>query len=121
MRATVYVGTREAKDRKVRDPEYLYKMKNPFAHPFAKFVLKKIFFYSVVAFVALNFIFLIPRLMPGNPIDQMIPPGTTDLGRLRLKAELGKYFGLAVYFRSAGEKHFCRISAGQLQHIPGSD
>lgn len=69
-------------------------MKNPFAHPFAKFVFKKIFFYSVVAFVALNFIFLIPRLMPGNPIDQMIPPGTTDLGRLRLKAELGKYFGL---------------------------
>jgi peptide/nickel transport system permease protein len=24
----------------------------------------------------------------------MIPPGTTDLGRLRLKAELGRYFGL---------------------------
>jgi len=32
--------------------------------------------------------------MPGNPIDQMIPPGTTDEGRLRLKAELEKYFGL---------------------------
>jgi len=93
-RPTAYVNTREAKDRKVRDPEYLYNMKNPFAHPFAKFVLKKIFFYSVVAFVALNFIFLIPRLMPGNPIDQMIPPGSTDLGRLRLKAELEKYFGL---------------------------
>ena len=69
-------------------------MKNPFTHPFAKFVLKKIFFYSIVAFIALNFIFLIPRLMPGNPIDQMIPPSTTDLGRLRLKAELERYFGL---------------------------
>jgi peptide/nickel transport system permease protein len=69
-------------------------MKNPFTHPFAKFILKKIFFYSIVAFIALNFIFLIPRLMPGNPIDQMIPPSTTDLGRLRLKAELEKYFGL---------------------------
>jgi len=69
-------------------------MKNPFAHPFAKFVLKKIFFYSIVTFIALNFIFFIPRLMPGNPIDQMIPPGTTDAGRLRLKAELEKYFGL---------------------------
>ena len=55
-RPTAYVNTREAKDRKVRGPEYLYNLKNPFAHPFAKFVLKKIFFYSVVAFVALNFV-----------------------------------------------------------------
>ena len=69
-------------------------MKNTFTHPFAKFLYKKIVFYSIVAFVALTFIFLIPRLMPGNPVDQMIPPGTTDVGRLRLKAELEKYFGL---------------------------
>jgi len=69
-------------------------MKNPFSHPFAKFLLKKVFFYLIVAIVALTFIFLIPRLMPGNPIDQMIPPGTTDLGRLRLRAELERYFGL---------------------------
>ena len=59
----------------------IHMMRNPFSHPFAKFLLKKVFFYLIVAIVALNFIFLIPRLMPGNPIDQMIPPGTTDLGR----------------------------------------
>ena len=69
-------------------------MKNPFSHPFAKFLLKKGAFYLIVTFIALNFIFLIPRLMPGNPIDQMIPPNTTDLGRLALKTELAKYFGL---------------------------
>ncbi len=69
-------------------------MKNPFSHPFAKFILRKGAFYLIVTFIALNFIFLIPRLMPGNPIDQMISPGTTDVGRLRLKAELEKYFGL---------------------------
>jgi peptide/nickel transport system permease protein len=69
-------------------------MKNPFSHPFAKFILRKGAFYLIVTFIALNFIFLIPRLMPGNPIDQMIPPGTTDAGRLTLKIELAKYFGL---------------------------
>nr|MDO8133001.1 ABC transporter permease [Candidatus Njordarchaeum guaymaensis] len=69
-------------------------MKSLFTHPFVRFVCKKVVFYLIVAFVALNFIFLIPRLLPGNPIDQMIPPGTTDEGRLRLKAELEKYFGL---------------------------
>lgn len=69
-------------------------MKRLFTHPFAKFVGKKAVFYLIVAFIALTVIFLIPRLMPGNPVDQMIPPGTTDVGRLRLKAELEKYFGL---------------------------
>jgi peptide/nickel transport system permease protein len=69
-------------------------MKNPFSYPFVKFILKKGLFYLIVTFIALNFIFLIPRLMPGNPIDRMIPPGTTDEGRLKLKDELEKYFGL---------------------------
>jgi peptide/nickel transport system permease protein len=69
-------------------------MKRLYTHPFIRFVGKKAVFYLIVAFIALTFIFLIPRLMPGNPVDQMIPPGTTDLGRLRLRAELEKYFGL---------------------------
>jgi peptide/nickel transport system permease protein len=64
------------------------------SHPFVRFVLKKGAFYLIVTFIALTFIFLIPRLMPGNPIDQMIPPGTTDPGRRALKIELEKYFGL---------------------------
>lgn len=63
-------------------------------HPFTKFVAKKAFFYLIVAIIALTFIFLVPRLMPGNPVDRLIPPGTTDVGRLRLRAELERYFGL---------------------------
>ena len=47
-----------------------------------------------MAIIALTFIFLVPRLMPGNPVDRLIPPGTTDVGRLRLRAELERYFGL---------------------------
>ena len=69
-------------------------MKRIFAHPFTRFVGKKIVFYLIVTFLALTFIFLIPRMMPGNPVDQMIPPGTTDAGRLRLRVELERYFGL---------------------------
>jgi peptide/nickel transport system permease protein len=69
-------------------------VKRLFTHPFIRFIGKKAVFYLIVAFIALTFIFLIPRLMPGSPIDRMIPPGTTDAGRLRLKAELERYFGL---------------------------
>jgi len=73
----------------------LYNMlKRLFAHPFVRFVGKKTAFYLIVAIIALTFIFLVPRLMPGDPIDRMIPPGTTDAGRLRLRAELERYFGL---------------------------
>jgi peptide/nickel transport system permease protein len=69
-------------------------LKKTFTHPFTKFIVKKGIFYLIVAFIALTFIFLVPRLMPGNPIDRMIPPGTIDQGRLNLKAELARYFGL---------------------------
>jgi len=84
----------ENERQKSQASRIILTMKNPFSHPFAKFILRKGAFYLIVIFIALNFIFLIPRLMPGNPIDQMIPPGTTDVGRLRLKAELERYFGL---------------------------
>ena len=69
-------------------------VKRLFTHPFIRFVGKKAVFYLIVAIIALTFIFIIPRLMPGNPVDRMIPPGTTDVGRLRLRAELERYFGL---------------------------
>jgi peptide/nickel transport system permease protein len=79
--------SKSLRDAKVRVSRIL-------THPFTKFITKKAVFYLIVAFIALTFIFLIPRLMPGSPVDRLIPPGTTDLGRLRLKAELERYFGL---------------------------
>jgi peptide/nickel transport system permease protein len=69
-------------------------LKKTFTHPFTKFIVKKGIFYLIVAFIALTFIFLVPRLMPGNPIDRMIPPGTVDQGRINLRNALAKYFGL---------------------------
>jgi len=44
-------------------------------YPFAKFVAKKVVFYGIVTFLALNFIFFIPRLMPGDPISRFMPRG----------------------------------------------
>ncbi len=63
-------------------------------HPFAKFITKKAVFYLIVAFIAFTFIFLIPRLMPGNPVDQMISPGVASLERQRLRNVLLEYYGL---------------------------
>jgi peptide/nickel transport system permease protein len=63
-------------------------------HPFVRFVAKKAVFYLIVAFIALTFIFLIPRLMPGNPVDYMFgtsPPNTA--GYLESKARLEAYYG----------------------------
>ena len=69
-------------------------MKNPFVHPFAKFLIRKAVFYLIVGFIALTFIFLIPRILPGNPIDRMRSPGLTDEGWKRLRPVLEAYFGL---------------------------
>jgi len=41
-------------------------------HPFTRFLCKKLVFYLIVAFVAVTLVFLLPRLMPGNPVDLMI-------------------------------------------------
>lgn len=49
-------------------------LKGAFTHPFIKFVIKKAAFYVIVAFVALNFAFFIPRITPGDPVSRLIPP-----------------------------------------------
>jgi len=44
-----------------------------FTNSFVKFVAKKVVFYAIVMFVAMTFVFFIPRIVPVNPIDLMIP------------------------------------------------
>jgi len=55
-----------------------FRVFRPLAHPFVKFLTKKIVFYLVVAFIAVTLVFLLPRLMPGNPIDLMISHSPTS-------------------------------------------
>jgi peptide/nickel transport system permease protein len=47
-------------------------MKKPVLPPFSSFILKKALFYVATYFIALSIIFLIIRLMPGNPIQQLV-------------------------------------------------
>ena len=64
---------------------------------YLKFIIKKGLFYFLVFFTAISIAFLIPRLIPGNPLERMLdpPPGTSDLTAWNEKiAELTTYFGL---------------------------
>jgi peptide/nickel transport system permease protein len=47
-------------------------MKKPTLSPIFLFILKKAVFYLITYFVALSLIFLIIRLMPGNPIEELV-------------------------------------------------
>lgn len=53
------------------------KITHLLTHPFTKFFYKRVFFYLIVAFVALTLVFLLPRLMPGNPVDLMVSHAAT--------------------------------------------
>ncbi|MGQ9479149.1 MAG: ABC transporter permease [Thermoproteota archaeon] len=68
---------------------------NPFANPFTRFLIKKAVFYLIVTFVAVTFVFFIPRLIPGNPIDRIIPRGMTAPGVdwQRIREYLLSYYG----------------------------
>jgi peptide/nickel transport system permease protein len=71
--------------------------KSLFSHSFAKFVANKVIFYAVVTYVAATFVFFIPHLMPGNPVDRMIgqsPPTNIGPNYLELRRQLSEYFGL---------------------------
>ena len=64
-------------------------------HPFVRFVAKKAAFYLVVTFIALTFIFLIPRLMPGNPIDYMFGGTATGVDVQQAKERLEAFYGFS--------------------------
>ncbi len=76
----------------------LMRMRQILSHPYARFVMKKAIFYLGVTFIALTLIFLIPRLMPGNPIDMMIHPGTSNpfsgIDFEEIRAVYEAYYGL---------------------------
>jgi len=70
-------------------------LKNPFAHPFVIFLIKKIIFYAIVMFVAVTFVFFIPRLIPGNPVERLLPRGQTTPGIDwdKIRENMMRYYG----------------------------
>jgi len=67
-------------------------LKGLFAHPYVKFVAKKIVFYLIVSFVALNFIFFIPRFMPGDPVSFLIPRRGSSAMTSELYEKIRSYY-----------------------------
>ena len=66
---------------------------------YLQFVIKKAIFYSVVLFIAITIAFIIPRLLPGDPLRSIItpPPGATDEqieAFLERREQLINYLGL---------------------------
>jgi peptide/nickel transport system permease protein len=75
-------------------------LKGIFTHPFTKFVAKKAVFYAIVIFVALTLAFLIPRFMPGTPIQSWLAgigkthtTGSTGVDYNEVKRRLEAQFG----------------------------
>ena len=63
---------------------------------YLRFVLRKFFFYLIILFVALSITWLIPRLIPGDPLNYLFQnTGTSGSAWvIRRKAELREFYGL---------------------------
>lgn len=74
-------------------------IKRILTNSYFKFILKKLIFYSFVFFIAVSVAFFIPRLLPGDPLAQLLipPAGMSDEALaewLNRKTELEAYLGL---------------------------
>lgn len=74
-------------------------LKGLFAQPYVKFVAKKAVFYAIVIIVAITFVFLISRCMPGSPLRRWLAgiahqqgPGGQNIEVI--KKALEEHFGL---------------------------
>ncbi|MFX1409900.1 MAG: ABC transporter permease [Promethearchaeota archaeon] len=89
------------------ETEVLDKKKNPIAsivknvlnNSYLHFVLKKLAFYVLLVFIAVSLAFLIPRLLPGDPLASIFKPpiGATPEQLEQWyaeRAELRRYLGL---------------------------
>ena len=63
---------------------------------YLRFVIRKFFFYIIILFVALSLVWLIPRLLPGDPLNALFSSSGTGTGQWQAerKAELRKFYGL---------------------------
>jgi len=86
------------------EPDFvLEKEKSPImkflTNNYLHFMVKKLFFYFLVFFIALSIAFIIPRLLPGDPIRQLLSnePADVDMSSEYMQQKydaLLKYFGL---------------------------
>ncbi|MFX0063196.1 MAG: ABC transporter permease [Candidatus Hermodarchaeota archaeon] len=79
--------------------ELISRLRMVISNHYLHFVLKKGAFYLVVIFAALTLAFLIPRMMPGDPVSRMIRPSPINPLQAEefeaIKRIILSYFGLA--------------------------
>lgn len=95
------------------------KIKGTFTHPFTMFVSKKFAFYLVTALVAISLIIVLPRLMPGNPVDLMLAGQSSQVGDVtidiaKIRASASAYFGLDKPLDAYYIDRFAGILQGDL-------
>jgi peptide/nickel transport system permease protein len=75
---------------------FITNLKGFITNPFTKLVVIKAVFYLIVAFVALNLVFFIPRIGGGNPVDLLIPRVAVSPGMnyTAIRDYYMHYFGL---------------------------
>jgi peptide/nickel transport system permease protein len=87
-----------------------------FRHPFLKFVVKKGIWYLIIAFIAFNLVFFIPRLKGEDPVEQMITtitPGEEN----RLKEQIStlkEYYGTGKPIEQQYVNFWSKLFSGDL-------
>ena len=72
------------------------KLRKLVNNSYLRFVVRKFIFYLIILFVALSIVWLIPRLVPGDPLNVLFGQsgsGSGDWISIR-KAELREFYGL---------------------------
>ena len=85
-----------------------FRVKEKLNSPFARFVCRKLMFLLIGIFISMNLIFILPRLMPSNPVDIMLAKiimgGTSPLGGTSPDITPGRQSAIEVLRRVYIEK-----------------
>jgi peptide/nickel transport system permease protein len=78
-------------------------------------LLVPVVLYLVTVFILITLNFLLPRLMPGDPIDALFAAGSPSyVDRPEIRAELAKYYGLDKSLPGQYVHYLARLAHGDL-------
>ncbi len=104
-------------------------MRGLFSHPLLRFLGSRGAFYLIAILIGFTMTFLIPRAMPGNPVDMMLQPQQAGLPGLgggtspgegrgadfqRIRGELQEFFGLGMPLHRQYIDFWQRLFRGDL-------
>ncbi len=88
--------TESETDKPIVEKDLLGKFLGLTSNAYLRFVLRKMVFYIIVLFVSLSLVWLIPRLVPGDPLNSIFSSSGVGTGQWQAqrKAELRQFYGL---------------------------